>query len=59
MLMTTAQMELFRNSMHVRSGQEWDRFEGLEIGQDELAAFLASVPFNQKGSRRLSATTAT
>jgi pyruvate dehydrogenase E1 component len=54
-LMTTAQMELFRNSMNIEAGQEWDLFEGLAIGSDELASFLASVPFNQKGSRRLTA----
>jgi pyruvate dehydrogenase E1 component len=54
-LMTNAQMELFRTSMQIGPGAEWDRFEGLEIDADDLAAFLASVPFNQKGSRRLSA----
>ena len=29
-LMTTAQMELFRNGMNIRAEQEWDPFEGLE-----------------------------
>jgi pyruvate dehydrogenase E1 component len=51
-LLTPAQMEGFRASVRVRPGHEWDRFEGLALPQAELERFLASVPFNAKGTRR-------
>ncbi len=54
-LMTPAQMETFRNAMRVRSGHEWDRFEGLSLPQATLQAFLDRVPFNTGESRRLKA----
>jgi pyruvate dehydrogenase E1 component len=41
--------------MGIRPGHEWEPFEGLEIPPAELQRFLASVPFVQKGPRRLSA----
>ncbi|MCW3475186.1 transketolase [Rhodovastum sp. RN2-1] len=44
-LMSKEQMEGFRAAMNIRPGHEWDRFEGLDAGADELDAFLASVPF--------------
>jgi len=44
-LMTKEQMEGFRASNRIRPGHEWDPFEGLDIGADEMAAFIASVPF--------------
>ncbi len=44
-LMTKEQMETFRATMRIREGHEWDAFEGLEVGPDEMAAFVASVPF--------------
>jgi pyruvate dehydrogenase E1 component len=53
-LMTPAQMEKWRANQSIRPGHEWDKFEGL---QDEAAlkAFLAEVPFNREGARRLDA----
>jgi pyruvate dehydrogenase E1 component len=51
--MTGAQIEQLRTSMTVRPGHEWDRFEGLSSSAALLDAFLASVPFNSKTSRRL------
>ena len=53
-LMTPAQMEKWRANQNIRPGHEWDKFEGL---QDEAAlkAFLADVPFNREGARRLDA----
>jgi pyruvate dehydrogenase E1 component len=51
-LMTSAQMETFRTSMQVRSGHEWDRFEGLALPEAKLQAFLDRVPFAQEGTRR-------
>ena len=47
-LMTKEQMEGFRTSNRIRDGHEWDHFEGLEIPADELAAFIAAVPFATK-----------
>src|SRR6185369_16562315 len=54
-LMTPAQMEIFRAAMKVRPDHEWDAFEGLDAGADELTSFLAQVPFAAKGRRRLTA----
>ncbi len=47
-LMTKEQMEGFRSSNLIREGHEWDPFEGLDVGPDEIAAFIASVPFATK-----------
>ena len=54
-LMTSAQMQSFRTTMGIREGHEWEPFEGLTIPRPELRKFLKQVPFNAKGSRRLSA----
>jgi pyruvate dehydrogenase E1 component len=43
--MTKEQMESFRALMRIRPGHEWDRFEGLEASEAELAGFLADTPF--------------
>jgi pyruvate dehydrogenase E1 component len=53
-LMTPAQMESFRASMQIRSGHEWDRFEGLTIAPARLEEFLKDVAF-VAAERRLSA----
>jgi pyruvate dehydrogenase E1 component len=47
-LMTVEQMEGFREQMRIRPGHEWDRFEGLDVAEDELAAFLHACPFATK-----------
>jgi pyruvate dehydrogenase E1 component len=47
-LMTVEQMEGFREQMRIRPGHEWDRFEGLDVPEDELAAFLHACPFATK-----------
>jgi pyruvate dehydrogenase E1 component len=44
-LMTLEQMEAFRAAMRIRPGHEWDRFEGLELPEAELDAFLRRAPF--------------
>jgi len=54
-LMTTAQMDGFRSSMGIRAGHEWDRFEGLSLPAAGIEDFLAAVPFNRAGTRRLAA----
>ena len=51
-LMTPGQMETFRAGMGVAPGEEWDRFAGLDIPEDELEAFLAGVPFAAGFPRR-------
>jgi pyruvate dehydrogenase E1 component len=56
-LLTPSQMERFQQSMGVRPGHEWDRFEGLRIAEQELQRYLDSVPFAQGGKRRLDAGT--
>jgi pyruvate dehydrogenase E1 component len=48
-------MESLRESMHVRAGHEWDRFEGLSTPPDKLQAFLDRVPFATKEPRRYQA----
>jgi pyruvate dehydrogenase E1 component len=44
-LMTKEQMELFRTSMGIRPGHEWDLFEGLGVAEQELRQFLDACPF--------------
>ncbi|MEZ5786150.1 MAG: transketolase [Xanthobacteraceae bacterium] len=51
-LMTSAQMEVFQQAMHIRPGHEWDRFEGLGVPAETLQTFLDQVPFAQGGPRR-------
>ena len=57
-LMTKEQMQEFRAQMRIRPGHEWDRFEGLDVPEAELAAFLEACPFAAKltpEGRRLTA----
>ncbi|MCA3409126.1 MAG: transketolase [Roseomonas sp.] len=44
-LMTKEQMEGFRAAMRIRPGHEWDEFEGLEVPEEEVREFLASIDF--------------
>jgi pyruvate dehydrogenase E1 component len=54
-LMTPAQMEKWRAAQNIRQDHEWDKFEGLPLDPATLEAFLANVPFNRDGHRRLDA----
>lgn len=54
-LMSVKQMETWRAAQGVRAGHEWDKFEGLDVPAERLEAYLSSIPFIQKGRRRLSA----
>jgi len=54
-LMNENQMAVFQRSMKVPAGSEWDRFAGLQASQGEIEAFLATVPFVARGTRRLKA----
>jgi len=46
-MMTEEQMESFREHMRIRPGHEWDRFEGLDVPESEVQAFLDACPFAQ------------
>jgi pyruvate dehydrogenase complex dehydrogenase (E1) component len=54
-LMTPAQMKAFRQTMGVRTGHEWDRFEGLSLPPERLQTYLDRVPFAAAGARLLQA----
>lgn len=54
-LMTPTQMEAFRKAQNIRTGHEWDKFEGLPHDANVLDTFLKEVPFNRDGRRRLDA----
>ncbi len=51
-LMTQKQMDGFQELMGVRTDHEWDLFEGLDVDETEIAAFLKEVPFFSEGTRR-------
>jgi pyruvate dehydrogenase E1 component len=54
-LMTPEQMEEFRHRMHIRDGEEWEPFAGLDIPAALVADAIASAPFNQPIDRRYDA----
>lgn len=54
-LMTPKQVEALRQSMNVRVGHEWEKFEGLHVPEEEVTSFLQKVPFAAKGRRRFTA----
>ena len=54
-LMNPTQMQAFRQSNGIRPGDEWEPFAGLAGSSQDLARFLARVPFNARGRRRFSA----
>src|SRR4249919_3903085 len=58
-LMTPAQMGALRKAMNIRSGHEWDPFEGLSVAAARLQKFLDQVPFAATGRRPLAARIAT
>jgi pyruvate dehydrogenase E1 component len=51
-LMNETQIARLRESMSIREGHEWDRFEGLEIEQSAIEDFLSRVPFVEPAARR-------
>ncbi|MBI1621689.1 transketolase [Aquamicrobium zhengzhouense] len=54
-LMTPKQVEALRQSMNVRVGHEWEKFEGLHVPEEQVTSFLQKVPFAAKGRRRFTA----
>ncbi|HWT64242.1 MAG TPA: 1-deoxy-D-xylulose-5-phosphate synthase N-terminal domain-containing protein, partial [Ochrobactrum sp.] len=56
-LMTPTQVGALRETMNVRTGHEWDMFEGVSIAEQTVRDFLKAVPFVRRGRRRLDAAT--
>jgi pyruvate dehydrogenase E1 component len=54
-LMTPKQFEVFQRSANVRSGHEWDKWEGTALSAEKLDKFVKESPFFKEGTRRLSA----
>ena len=54
-LMTPAQVDTLRQAMGIRAGHEWELFEGLDVPEAELRAFVAATPFAQAAGRRYEA----
>ncbi|HKF61259.1 MAG TPA: transketolase [Dongiaceae bacterium] len=52
-LMNEAQMEAFRSSQGIASGEEWDRFAGMEAGEAQrLHGFIERAPFRRRLTER-------
>jgi len=51
-LMSPDQIGLLRRRMNIRDGEEWEPAAGLEMSDDEIAAFLRAAPFNQPAERQ-------
>jgi pyruvate dehydrogenase E1 component len=51
-LLTPAQLSAYRDSIGVRPGHEWDKFEGLKTSPGVMEAFLRDVAFFAQGRRR-------
>src|SRR3989442_4626489 len=51
-LMTPEQTSLLKSRMHIRDGEEWEPFAGLDMPTDDLRSFIASVPLAQPAERR-------
>lgn len=47
-LMTKEQMAAFQAAQRVPAGKEWEPFAGLDLPEEELRAFLDTVPFNRR-----------
>ncbi|MGE0627857.1 MAG: 1-deoxy-D-xylulose-5-phosphate synthase N-terminal domain-containing protein [Hyphomicrobiaceae bacterium] len=47
-LMTPAQIAGLKTDWGISDGEEWDRFSGLDIPDEELERFLADVPWREK-----------
>ena len=52
-LMNPDQMQTFRAANNIADGREWEPFEGLDVDEEELSAFLEAVPYrNVRRTRR-------
>ena len=50
-ILNDKQMAQYRESMGIADGEEWDKLAGLDMSADDLAGFLAQVPFAQRVPR--------
>ncbi len=50
-ILNNQQIEQYRESLGISEGEEWDKVAGLGMSADELAAYLAQVPFAQRVPR--------
>jgi pyruvate dehydrogenase E1 component len=53
-LMTPTQIEGFRQACNVRTGHEWEKWEGTTLPAADLQRFVDETPFFKAGRRRLS-----
>jgi pyruvate dehydrogenase E1 component len=53
-LMTPTQIEGFRAACNVRTGHEWEKWEGAALPAADLQRFVDETPFFRAGRRRLS-----
>ena len=51
-LMSSEQMEVYRQAQGIAAGQEYDPYAGLQIPADEIEEFLKSVPFAARAGQR-------
>jgi pyruvate dehydrogenase E1 component len=51
-LMSPEQMEAWKRSQDIRDGEEWERFSGLDVPEEELRRFVAEAPFAAAIERR-------
>ncbi len=54
-LMNKTQMAAFQEAQGIQNGEEWEPFAGLNLSHQDIAHYLARVPFNTKGTRGLRA----
>jgi pyruvate dehydrogenase E1 component len=50
-LMTVDQIDRLKRTMRIKDGEEWDRFAGLDIPAEELAAFVDAAPIRRRAAR--------
>jgi pyruvate dehydrogenase E1 component len=51
-LMSVKQMDVFKRSMGIEDGSEWEPFASLEVPAYELREFIDACPFSGKATRR-------
>jgi pyruvate dehydrogenase E1 component len=56
-LLTTAQIETWRDELGIRAGHEWEKLEALSISENEWPRILTEIPMASRASRRMEAAT--
>lgn len=57
-ILNDAQIDQYRTSLDIADGEEWDKFSGLGIPEEELTEFLSNVPYAQRVPRERQTVTA-